>query len=108
MPSDRLRRVRDAVVAQRTALIERAALLAIGLAIAGWNLFTIESVSRIDGFRLLPTFAGVTLALLAVSEFLPEKWTNAILAIRLTFLALLLVSVGFGVLLLLFMLNNAP
>ncbi|QWC20387.1 hypothetical protein [Halorubrum sp. 2020YC2] len=108
MPSDRLRRVRDAVVAQRTALIERAALLAIGLAIAGWNLFTIESVSRIDGFRLLPTFAGVTLALLAVSEFLPEKRTNAILAIRLTFLALLLVSVGFGVLLLLFMLNNAP
>jgi len=108
MPSDRLRRARDAIVAQRTALVERAALLAIGLAIAGWNLITIESVSRIDGFRLLPTVAGATLALLALSEFLPEERTTAILAIRLAFLALALVSVGFAAVLFLFLLNNTP
>ena len=108
MPSDQLRKVRDAVVAQRTALIERAALLAIGLAIAGWNLYALGSVSLIGTFRSLPFFAGVTVALLAVSEFLPEERTTAILAIRLIFLALALVTVAFGALLLLFMANNTP
>ena len=65
-------------------------------------------MSRIDGFRLLPTFAGLTLALLAISEFLSEERTAAILAIRLAFLALALVSVGFAAVLLLFLLNNSP
>ncbi|RLM51626.1 hypothetical protein [Halorubrum sp. Atlit-28R] len=108
MPSDRLRRFRDAIVAQRTAFIERAALLAIGVTLVGWNLFTLGPVSRIDGFGLLPLLLGVTLAMLAVSEFLPEERAYAILAIRLSFLALVLVSVGLGTLLLLFVLNNAP
>jgi hypothetical protein len=108
VPSEGIRRIRDAVVAQRTALVERAGLLAVGLATAGWKLFTIESMSRIDGFRLLPTVAGLTLALLAVSEFLSEERTATILAIRLAFLALALVSLGFAAVLLLFLLNNSP
>ena len=108
MASDRLRRLRDAIVAQRTALIERAGLLALGLALVGWNLYTLGPASRIDAFGLLPLFAGATLALLAVSEFLPEERTYAILAIRLAFLALGFVAVGSGALLLLFMANNAP
>ncbi|TKX84022.1 hypothetical protein EXE43_21155 [Halorubrum sp. SS5] len=108
MSSDRIRRIGDAVVAQRTAFIERAALLAIGLALVGWNIFTLGPASRIDGFGLLPLFVGATLALLAVSEFLPEERTYAILAIRLALLALVLVSVALGALLLLFVVNNSP
>ena len=104
----RLRRLRDLLVAQPTALVERAFLVLLGLAICAVNLASLRSLSSLGTFHSIPSFVGATLVLLGVSEFVSGERTTLILALRLGFLALLAVSVGFAALLVLFMLNNAP
>lgn len=104
----RLRRVRDLLVAQPTALAERAFLLGLGLALCAVTPLASGSPPPVGTFGSVPTLVGVTLVLLAVSEFVPAERTALILALRSVFFGLLAASLAYLAAFVLFAANNAP
>jgi len=104
----RLRRARDLLVAQPTALGERVFLLLVGLALSAVNLASLRSPSLIGTFWSIPSLVGATLVLLGVSEFVPAERTTLILALRSAFFGLLAASVAYLAAFVIFAANNAP